>query len=100
MVRTARGLLFFLLPSGSGTGFAFEHLQHAIRDNEAANNVSRRTGYRDKSKNGAHGALMRARGDQRTDKRNAGYGVRRRHQRRMQEGGNGGKNLEAKKGAQ
>ena len=55
------GLLVFLLLLARR--LALEHPQHAVGENEAADDVSRRTHYRDKSEDRAHGGLVRACGE-------------------------------------
>ena len=62
-VRLHRGLLVFLL--FRWRRLALEHPQHAVGENEAADDVSRRTDHRDESEDRAHRGLVRACGDQR-----------------------------------
>ncbi len=67
-----------------------EHPQHAVRDQEPADGVRRRARDRDEPEQGAHpavrnGAVVGARHDERSDERDRGDGVRRRHERRVQE---------------
>ena len=64
-VRLHRRLLVFLFLLWRR--LALEHPQHAVSENEAADDVSRRTDYRDESEDRAHGGVVRACSDQRTD---------------------------------
>src|SRR5689334_10571780 len=57
-----------------------EHPQHSVGDDEATNHIDRRRGHREGPKDRAHKSMVRARENERSDKRDTRNSVGRRHQ--------------------
>src|SRR5687768_14902397 len=78
-MRVNLWLLFF------GRRFSFEHPEHAVSDNESADDISRGTDDRDKAKHCAYGVVIRPCRHDRTNEGDAGDRISRGHERGMQE---------------
>ena len=78
-----------------------EHLQHAVGDAEAADHVDRGGSDGDEAEDVRRTRIVRrTRQHQRSDERDAGDGVRRRHQRRVQQRRHAADDLVAEKRCQ
>src|SRR6516225_5874372 len=70
---------------GVGLLLPLEHLEHAIGDDESADDVDRGGGDRDEAEERADEPVIRAGGDERADEADRRDRVRRGHERRVQE---------------
>src|SRR5262249_46365274 len=73
-------------PGSAGVLLGFEHLEHTVRDEEAADHVRRGTDDRDKPEERAQGAVLGPGNHQRPDQRDTGDRIGCRHERCVEEG--------------
>ena len=90
------------LPPGlaAAVTFGLEHPQHAVGDEKAADDVGGGAGHGDEAEERAEPVVLLAGDNQRADQRDAGKGVGRRHQRRVQQRRHARDDVKAEKAGQ